>query len=488
MKFSNGHSQRAGAPLGTLKVTLRPGQDAAVSTPTLARGVLRIAGGVGGAAALMLASGGAFALNSGTDMNLSFKPASGGMAGAAYTKPQEASAAVFGNPATLTQFGGTRFGIGAAYLKPDVEVTQSGAAGTRTSKSEAVGYVVPDAAVSYELGGGWHLGTGIEVDAGLGTDYRNRPITIPSVSTDPTVTGLPLMVELLSFNVNLAAAKQLTPQTSVGAALTIGFGLAQLGTTGPSGSFAGLLGPAGCVGAGCGFGGTTSSVHDFGMGGSIGITHQLTPALMLSAAVKSPVKYGFKNILHTTVGTPGFQNLDVEQPLEVVVGGAFDVAPGWFVEADVVWKNWSKAATYKDVYDDQFLLLLGTQYKTGPWSLRLGYSYAEDILRDTPNNTLGSFRGLGPIPLGAASGPLRVEVIKLVQMTLVPVIWNHTLSAGAGLDLTPNVRLDAFGAYAFKAKASRDTTFGTLLAGAGGETYKVEANAWAVGLGLNFKF
>lgn len=451
------------------------------------------------ATVLAMASTGVFALNTGTDLNLSAKPASGGMAGASYTKPQEPSAAVFGNPAALTQFGGTRFGVGAVYLSPKIEVEQSGAAGTRTSSSGAVDYVGPDLAVTGDLGGGWFIGGGLEVDAGAGVDFRNDPITVPSVSTDPSVTGLPLIVELLSFNVNLAAAKQLTPQTSMGAALTIGFGLAQLGTVGPSGSFGGhpAIGPAGCnpaVSGSCGFDGTSASVHDFSAGASVGITHQLTPTLMLSAAIKSPVEYGFKNILYTSVGTPGFQQLKVEQPLELVAGAAFDVTPNWLVEADLVWKNWSQATTYEDVFEDQFLLLLGTQFKTGPWSLRAGYSYAEDIMRDTPNNTLGGVRGLGPVPLGAASGPLGVEVVKIVQTTLVPVVWNHTVSAGVGFDISSKVRLDAFGAYAIKGDVTRTTSVGTMLnamVGApdpGPETYKGEASAWAIGVGLNFKF
>lgn len=462
---------------------------------------LPLLGKVAAAAVLMMASAGAFALNTGTDLNLSAKPASGGMAGASYTKPQEPSAAVFGNPAALTQFSGTRFGIGAVYLSPKIEVTQSGAAGTRTSNSGAVDYAGPDMAVTNDLGGGWFVGGGLEVDAGAGVDFRNDPITVPSASVDPTVTGLPLIVELLSFNINLAAAKKMTSQTSVGGALTIGFGLAQLGTVGPSGSFLGLAGPAGCdpgVSGSCGFDGTSASVHDFSAGASVGITHQLTPTMMLSAAVKSPVEYGFNNILYTTVGTAGFQKLKVEQPLELVVGAAFDITPDWLVEADVVWKNWSQATTYQDVFDDQFLLLLGTQFKTGPWSLRAGYSYAEDIMRDTPNNTLGGVRGLGPAPLGAASGGFGVELVKLVQTTLVPVVWNHTVSAGMGFDISPKVRLDAFGAYAIKGDVTRETAIvqeltrdpGTGVSPFEGarENYRGEASAWAIGAGLNFKF
>ena len=447
------------------------GKSKMASKTKTAKTALRRAGGLGGAAVLMLASNSAFAIATGTDLNLSMKAASGGMAGAAYTKPQEASAAVFGNPATMTQFGGTNFNFGAGYLAPELESTQTGAAGTNVSKSGAEDYVAPDLAVTHELGNGWYLGAGIEADAGLGADYRTSPITVPSLSANPAVTGIPLVVELVSFNVNLAAAKKVTPQTSVGAALTIGFGMAQLGT----------VGPAGAALAGTEAGGTSGSVHAFSVGGSLGVTHQLNPDLLLSAAVKSSVKYDFKNIVwggSPALGGVGFQNLGVEQPLEVVLGAAYDIAPNWMVEADLVWKNWSRAATYQDVFNDQFLLAVGSQYKTGPWSLRLGYSYAQDVLRDTPNNgALGSLTNLGLVPLGG-------ELNKLVQMTLVPVVFNHTLTAGVGYDLSKNIRLDTFAALALKADATRTAN----LLGAGDATYKADIKVWSAGVGLSFKF
>jgi long-chain fatty acid transport protein len=265
------------------------GKSKMASKTKTAKTALRRAGGLGGAAVLMLASNSAFAIATGTDLNLSMKAASGGMAGAAYTKPQEASAAVFGNPATMTQFGGTNFNFGAAYLVLELEVTQPGAGaldGVRSnvSKSGAENYVAPDLAVTHELGNGWYLGAGIEADAGLGADYRTSPITVPSLSANPAVTGVPLVVELVSFNVNLAAAKKLTPQTSVGAALTVGFGMAQLGTVGPAGAGLGAAGP---FGMDLQLGGTTGSVHAFSLGASLGVTHQLNSDLLLSAAVKS---------------------------------------------------------------------------------------------------------------------------------------------------------------------------------------------------------
>ena len=471
------------------------GKSKMTSKTKAAKTALRRVGGAGGAAVLMLASNSAFAIATGTDLNLSMKAASGGMAGAAYARPQEASAAVFGNPATMTQFSGTNFNFGAAYLVPELEVTQTGAGALdgvtgNVSKSGAENYVAPDLAVTHELGNGWYLGAGIEADAGLGADYRTSPITVPSLSASPAVTGIPLVVELVSFNVNLAAAKKVTPQTSVGAALTIGFGMAQLGTVGPAGAG---FGPAGPFGMDLQLGGTTGSVHAFSVGGSLGVTHQLSPDLLLSAAVKSSVKYDFKNIVWG--GTPGlagpfgvsgvgFQNLGVEQPLEVVLGAAYDIAPNWMVEADLVWKNWSRAATYQDVFNDQFLLAVGSQYKTGPWSLRLGYSYAQDILRDTPNNgALGSVKNLGLVPLNG-------DLNKLVQMTLVPVVFNHTLTAGVGYDLSKNIRLDTFAALALKADATRTTNLGAGLTGlpVGSETYKADIKVWSAGVGLSFKF
>ncbi|PCH85509.1 MAG: hypothetical protein COB89_01975 [Piscirickettsiaceae bacterium] len=72
--------------------------------------------GVAAGMAMLVASTGAQAASAGTDFGLTAHTIAGGMAGAAYTRPQEASAAVFGNPATLTQFPGVNFNFGAALV------------------------------------------------------------------------------------------------------------------------------------------------------------------------------------------------------------------------------------------------------------------------------------------------------------------------------------------------------------------------------------
>ena len=129
-----------------------------------------------GAAGLAAASGSAFAIATGTDLDLSMKAASGGMAGASYTQPQEPSAALFGNPASLTQMKGSQAGISASLIKLDLTNTQTGAGGTNVSKSAATNYVVPDFALTNEISPGLVMGLGIGVGEGIGADYRNSPI------------------------------------------------------------------------------------------------------------------------------------------------------------------------------------------------------------------------------------------------------------------------------------------------------------------------
>lgn len=428
--------------------------------------------------AIAMASGGAQAISTGTDLNLSAKAAAGGMGGAAYTMPQEASAAVFGNPATLTQFKGFNMNFGASYLdydltSKDVSNAAAGALGVpngTTHTNDAGSYIVPDFGLTLELAPGLVIGTGLELDAGLGADYRD----------DPILNGLNLHVELISFNANLAAGYQLTDQWSVGAAATIGFGLFQVADSN------GVASPA--VG---GATGSSSSVHDIGFGFTLGTTYEVQQGVMTSLTVKSPVKYSFNTVADAGgpalgAGTAGnWQDTDLEQPLEVIVGVALDdvLMPGLLVEADVIWKNWADADFYEDIFDDQFLIAIGAQLEAGNFTYRLGYSWAEDILASP--NTTGAIGGLthasGAVPFDAGA-------LTIVQMSLTPVIWEHTVTAGIGYNFTENVRLDAYGAYAFGEKEDRTYTINPAAPLGGLPSGVQEANAqqqWMIGAGLN---
>jgi len=424
--------------------------------------------GVAAGMAMLVASTGAMAISTGTDLNLSAKARAGGMAGAAYTMPQEASAAVFGNPATMTQFKGINLNFGASFLGlPGVDVETSSSLGSTKSHSDADDYIVPDFGLTLQVSPNLVLGTGLEVDAGLGADYRDDPASLLGAG----LVNLPLNVELISFNANLAAAYQATEKLSVGGAITVGFALAQLGTTGPTSGVSAALGSDAGVGPGLSgygadvgindFGGTTSSVHDIGFSGTLGATYQLQEGVMLSAAYKTKHEYNFTNILHGDLSlnaapltgpnagsAADYQDLSIAQPAEVILGVALDnvIADGLLVEADVIWKNWSDAATYEDAFEDQYLFVLGAQYETGDWSLRAGYSYATDILRSSPGCTLDSLTAIGTLP---TCGVLGNDLVKVAQATLLPTIWNHTITAGVGYAITDAVSIDAYAAYAF---------------------------------------
>ena len=73
----------------------------------------------------------------GTDTQNVLTPAAGGMAGVSLAQPQDVPAAIFGNPATLTQFRGTQFTLGGAWVEGYPTVTNNGSlnGGSRLSAS-----------------------------------------------------------------------------------------------------------------------------------------------------------------------------------------------------------------------------------------------------------------------------------------------------------------------------------------------------------------
>jgi len=467
--------------------------------------------------ALFFASTAALATSAGTDLNLTTKARAGGMAGAAYTMPQEPSAAVFGNPATLTQFKGTNFNFGASLmsitsLEHQQQTTIEGV-GTFTNKSQsdADNYVLPDIGITLQVSPNLVIGTGLEIDSGIGVDLRDDPVSLFGGAFHAIAPGsfeqigIPLLVEVISFSVNLAAAYQVNEQLSVGASATIGFGLAQLGTSGPTDGLDQLSNALGIPANGplSDFGGTTSSVHDIGFGASLGATYLIQEGVMLSATVKSPVSYNYKNIIHADQaavpavhGHDGYQDLTIQSPTELIFGAAFNdvLMPGLLVEADAVWKNWSDAQTYEDVYEDQWILHFGAQYQSGDWTYRTGYSYAQDVLSDKPNNTLGGLDGLGTIPLGGTPMPgVSHDVIELVQTALVPVIWTHTISAGIGYQITDAVSVDGYVSYAFAETATRnpsslDALATSLAPGTVTTEYKASLDSEIIaGIGINIE-
>ncbi len=245
---------------------------------------------------LMMTGFSALASNSGTDLNLSHHIIAGSMGGAAYTKPQEASSAIFGNPATMSQFSGYNFDLSATFLQiTELKNTQTtNITGIDTFSNESISaaddYILPSFGAVFEYSDTVSLGFGLEVDAGIGADFRNDPITLMGGAGNALGLGspvsLPLVVELVSLNANVAGAWQVNKQLALGASVTTGFGLAQLGTTGNTEGLTALNSALGNPGL-SDFGGTTANVHDTAFAGSLGAVYQISKNSALSLAWKS---------------------------------------------------------------------------------------------------------------------------------------------------------------------------------------------------------
>lgn len=389
-------------------------------------------------AGLQVAATCGYAANFGTDLNLTMMPAAGGMGGTGIARPQDLGASVFGNPATLTQFDGTRFMFGATFYDVGVDVEHDGtASGTPWSgDSEAGPYLVPNVALTQPLGGNTVLGAGLTVVSGVGSDFRGE-----TGSLDP-------LAEILVFGANAGIAHRLTDQLSIGAMATIGMGLGQAGLNG-----------------------NTASTSNFGLRGTFGVNYE-AGATTLGAYYRTPLAIKYENMVQ--YAPDGFHSPTFEQPQEVGVGIANQslMDGKLLLAADVVWKDWSSAESYGDIYRDQTVFAVGAQYTMGPYKIRAGYTHADSPIKDNVGASVGDIDSL---MVGGATVPMSRELTQYVQATNAEVIWQDQVSLGLGWDLTSNITMDAHVGYAFE----RDEQIGAT---------DVEAGAWQAGLAFSWRF
>ena len=394
--------------------------------------------------ALAVSSTSAIAGTFGTDLNNNMLPATGGMGGASIARTVEPAAAVFGNPATLSQYNnGTSFTFGATFLEPTVKVQHDGSlTGTAwQGESNATSYLVPTVAITQALTPNLVAGLGLTAQSGVGSDFRGVP-----GSANPTG-------ELIIFNANVGAAYKLSDNLSLGAMVTIG-----------NGYFQASLSEA------------TGSAHGFGMRGTVGAKYDMG-ATSLGAYYRSELVIEYDDYISD--GSGGFWSDDVAQPQEFAVGIANNSLMGGNLQlnADIVYKNWEDANFYKDFYRDQTVFALGAQLTTGPAQWRIGYSHARDPIQrnlgpagaqsDIGNNTVINSQ-FGPLPVTNA-------VVEYFQATNAGAVWEDTITAGLGYQVMPNVKVDVHAAY----------TLNNDLQIAG---TRVEADAWQAGLGLTWHF
>lgn len=396
----------------------------------------------------------------GTDVNNTALPATGGMAGASIAHTVEGAAAVFGNPANLTQYKeGTTFSFGATFLQPKIKTEHDGSVtgGAWSGYSNADKYLIPTIAVTQGLGGigleNLVLGLGLTA-TGAGSDFRD-------IDGSLGPNG-----EVIIFMANVGAGYQVTDKLSVGMMATIGNGYAQVSLNSNS-----------------------SSAHNFGIRGTLGATYDMG-ATSIGGYYRSPLKITYEDYISNGYSSPGvgiptgpgkgsFWSDTWQQPQEFAIGVSNSslMDGNLLINADIIHKDYSGADFYKDFYRDQTVFALGAQLTTGKAQWRLGYSHARDPIK----RNLKSGVGIGnqnTIGFPGGTGQIFIDdkVVEYFQATNAGAVWEDSFSAGFGYQLLPMLRVDAHGAFAPSEKQNI------------GSANKVKASNWQAGLGFTWAF
>jgi long-chain fatty acid transport protein len=375
----------------------------------------------------------------GIELHNTLMPASGAMAGASIARPQDVQSAL-ANPATLTQFRGTQFAFGGAWVEPTIRVDNDATlpiAGVDpySAKSRRPGSALGNIAITQDLtacGLPMTFGLGLLTASGLGIDFRGIE---ESNGTS---------AELAALAIGPALGVRVTDRLSAGAALYFT----------PST----IDGP---------FSGISAAVPAYGLRGSLGVTYDVTECTTFGFHWWTSQRFQFNDAVLLPVGPFNPQDINLDFPDTYGFGIANNrlMDRRLLLAADFLLKRWSDAEFFGALWEDQFIFQLGAQYTADcGLRLRLGYAYAENITRDLAGLVVG-----GIVPPDALPG------VQYIQAQF-PAINEHRLTGGIGVkDALPGVDLDLFAGGMFNAQQAY------------GDTSASVASYW-VGLGLTWRF
>ncbi len=353
----------------------------------------------------------------GVELQASVLPASGGMGGTGIARPQDLQTTLALNPATLSQFKGTQFSFGGAWVEPTINLDNDNpslAGGTITpfdAKSQRPGSIVGNIGVTQDftaLGIPATVGLGLLTASGLGVNY-NQVIESNGTAADMAV-----------LQTTMGVGVELTDRLSVG--------------------FQGAVGSASMDGI---FAAISSSTPAYNLRAALGFTYELRDTTTLGGYWHTDQVFTFEDFVR--IGGPGFpfQDFRVSLPDKYGIGIADEslMCGKLLIAVDLMYFTWSDTDFFGAFWDDQFALQTGLQYTTDKgYKLRAGYAYAENVSK---NIVAPSF---GPIMPQAG-----VDYIQ----ALFPNINQHRISGGIGLtDILPGVDLDLFAGGMFRESQS----------------------------------
>lgn len=377
-------------------------------------------------------------------------PASGGMAGASIAFPQDLQSALASNPATLTQFRGTQFSFGGGWTEPTVNIDNDANLPNAgivpfSGKSNAPGVAVGNIGVTQDysaLGMPVTLGLGLLAGSGLGVDYRDA---VGDGSEPNASNGTSALLQ--GLNIVVGAGVLLTDRLSIGAEMIV--------------TSATFDGP---------FAGIGSAVPAYGLRGNFGVAYDVGEHTHLGFywLTRQSLMFDDAILLQSAPGSfTTAQDINMDLPETFGWGVANDrlLEGRLLLASDILYKKYSDTDLFGGVWEDQFVFQTGAQYQVNrKMRVRLGYAYAEDIMRDLPSTTLG-----GVLPPDALAG------VQYVQAQL-PAINQHRISGGVGIrNFLPGVDIDLFAGGMFDS----ESVFGST---------SVSVESYWVGLGTTWRF
>jgi long-chain fatty acid transport protein len=340
----------------------------------------------------------------------------------------------------MMQFSGTQIMIGAAWAEATYKASYDGSVPALTllgvdafdAKSNAQGSLAPNIAMTRQscmFGIPATMGFGLATGAGLATDFRNEPAS-GGVSS-----------EFLLLQSNMGAAIALTKQLSLGATVSLGYGV-----------FDG------------GFVENTSASADYGLRATFGANYDL--GCQSSVGVYYQTEQGFTYDDNIFIAGR-FRDLEVEQPSNIGVGLAnSSLMNGQLLLAvDILFKQWGDADFWGALFEDQWVYQFGAQYSSGPYRLRVGYAYNTNPVRSHAG------RNVGPGPLTGG-----ISAVEYLQATMAGAASQNRITAGIGYqDILPGVDLDLFAGGMFEG----DEEYGSHS--------KSSVESYWIGLGLTWR-
>lgn len=362
----------------------------------------------------------AYAQSFGVELQNTLMPASGAMAGASLARPQDLQSAINANPATLTQYKGTQFSFGGAWAEGTYDLGYDGSNGVLNAlglsnfqaKSGAPGSVLGNIGLTQDvsaLGMPATFGLGLMSVSGASGEWRAAP--------GSNGTSVSLMV----LDIVSGVGVDLTDRLAAGASLSLGTGFLD-------GPWVGLTGNATAYGLRGRFG----IDYDLGRCTNLGLYYQTKQSFTFEDNVRFPIPGPAGDVYLDT-------NLDLPENLGIGIANNRWCDGCLLLAMDVVYKRWSDTDLFGALYDNQWVIQLGSQYTIGRVKLRLGYAWAENPIRDLAGTSAG-----GVFPPGGR------PVIQYVQSTLA-VTNEHRISAGVGVsDVLPGIDFDLFAGGMFE--------------------------------------